>query len=73
MRLSELETWLGEVACTIPRGSTRPSILPLVFLKHRSDVFDNELAWAGNAARYLNDGRGIVRFYLPPEAELGNR
>ena len=46
--ISMLETWLWDAACAI-RGSTdapkfKDFILPLVFFKRLSDVFDDEFA-----------------------------
>jgi type I restriction enzyme M protein len=83
--VSQLETWLWDAACAI-RGATdapkfKDFILPLVFYKRLSDVFDDEFATYaqeyGNAETAhaiivadhedaLKSGRkGIVRFYLP--------
>lgn len=80
-----LETWLWDAACAIRGASDAPKfkdfILPLVFYKRLSDVFDDE--FAGYAQEYggpetahavieadhedaLKTGRkSIVRFYLP--------
>ena len=46
--ISTLETWLWDAACVI-RGATdapkfKDFILPLIFYKHLSDVFDDEVA-----------------------------
>lgn len=46
--ISNLETWLWDAACTI-RGATdapkfKDFILPLIFYKRLSDVFDDEFA-----------------------------
>jgi len=85
--VSTLETWLWDAACAI-RGATdapkfKDFILPLVFYKRLSDVFDDE--FKGYAAEYgdeetahaiieadhedaLKTGRrGIVRFYVPAQ------
>ena len=85
--ISALETWLWDAACAI-RGATdapkfKDFILPLVFYKRLSDVFDDE--FAGYIAQYgdeetaraiieadhedaLRVGRQpIVRFYLPSQ------
>ena len=50
-------------------------ILPLIFLKRLSDVFDDELASlahqfgdAATAAQLAEQDHGLVRVYLPPEA-----
>ena len=83
--VAALETWLWDAACAI-RGATdapkfKDFILPLVFYKRLSDVFDDE--FAGYVTQYddeetareviehdhadaLRAGRQpIVRFYLP--------
>ncbi len=83
--ISALETWLWDAACAI-RGATdapkfKDFILPLVFYKRLSDVFDDEFAEQvrqfGDAetahevieadhADALKTGRKpIVRFYIP--------
>lgn len=83
--ISTLETWLWDAACAI-RGATdapkfKDFILPLVFFKRLSDVFDDEfvshIAEFGDeeTAREVieadhedalkNNRKGIVRFYIP--------
>lgn len=85
--VSALEQWLWDAACAI-RGATdapkfKDFILPLVFYKRLSDVFDDE--FARYATEYgdaetahavieadhedaLKQGRrGIVRFYIPQQ------
>ncbi len=85
--ISTLETWLWDAACAI-RGATdapkfKDFILPLIFFKRLSDVFDDE--FAAHVANYgdkdtareiieadhadaLKTGRKpIVRFYIPRE------
>jgi len=46
--VSALETWLWEAACTIRGAADAPKfkdfILPLIFFKRLSDVFDDEFA-----------------------------
>ena len=85
--ISTLETWLWDAACVI-RGATdapkfKDFILPLIFYKRLSDVFDDEFAkqieeFGDEAvAREIIDadhqdalrtGRSpIVRFYIPQE------
>ena len=85
--ISTLETWLWDAACVI-RGTTdapkfKDFILPLIFYKRLSDVFDDEFAkqieeFGGeDLAREMIDadhqdalksGRNpIVRFYIPQE------
>src|SRR5579885_3648969 len=80
-----LETWLWDAACAIRGAADAPKfkdfILPLVFFKRLSDVFEDE--FAAQVATYgdeqlageiieadhedaLNTGRKpIVRFYIP--------
>ncbi len=83
--ISALESWLWDAACAI-RGATdapkfKDFILPLVFYKRLSDVFDDEFAqhveaYGGEeAARMVvesdhedalrNNRKPIVRFYIP--------
>ncbi len=85
--ISTLETWLWDAACVI-RGTTdapkfKDFILPLIFYKRLSDVFDDECAKQieefGDAEvaqeiidadhqDALKSGRNpIVRFYIPHE------
>ena len=86
--LSALENWLWEAACAIRGPVDAPKfkdyILPLVFLKRLSDVFDDEIErlvkeyGSEEMAMYLIEeerrrgtiaqGKGIVRFYIPPQA-----
>ena len=85
--ISMLETWLWDAACAI-RGSTdapkfKDFILPLVFFKRLSDVFDDEFAThvkeygdeatareiiEADLAHALKTGTTpIIRFYVPKE------
>ena len=85
LNISTLETWLWDAACVI-RGATdapkfKDFILPLIFYKRLSDVFDDEFAkqveeFGGEAvAREIieadhqdalkTDRDPIVRFYVP--------
>ena len=87
LNISTLETWLWDAACVI-RGTTdapkfKDFILPLIFYKRLSDVFDDEFAKQieefgdEEIAREIIDadhqdalktGRNpIVRFYIPQE------
>ena len=87
LNISTLEKWLWEAACVI-RGTTdapkfKDFILPLIFYKRLSDVFDDEFAKQieefgdEDVAREIIDadhqdalksGRNpIVRFYIPQE------
>jgi type I restriction enzyme M protein len=73
--VSTLETWLWDAACQIRGPVDAPKfkdyILPLVFLKRLSDVFDDECAHVAaelGDADLVEDDHKLVRFYLPPEA-----
>ncbi|MEJ5240895.1 MAG: class I SAM-dependent DNA methyltransferase [Anaerolineales bacterium] len=83
-----LENWLWEAACVIRGPLDAPKfkdyILPLVFLKRLSDVFDDEMNRltaeygsrqmaesiinAERERRTIAEGRGSVRFYIPANA-----
>src|SRR5437762_943550 len=76
---STLESWLWNAACVIRGPIDAPKfkdyILPLVFLKRLSDVFDDEIARLAaelgderTAATLVEQDHKLVRFYLPPEA-----
>ncbi len=83
--ISALETWLWDAACVV-RGATdapkyKDFILPLIFYKRLSDVFDDEFAShieqfgdeetarevieADHEDALKNNRKGIVRFYIP--------
>jgi type I restriction enzyme M protein len=77
--ISTLENWLWEAACVIRGPLDAPKfkdyILPLIFLKRLSDVFDDELdhlaAELGDrdyAAKLVAQDRRLVRFYVPEKA-----
>lgn len=86
--ITTLETWLWDAACSIRGPVDAPKfkdyILPLVFLKRLSDVFEDEVAGLAReygsekAARQIVEeerqhgiiarGGGSVRFYIPREA-----
>jgi type I restriction enzyme M protein len=74
-----LEGWLWDAACEIRGPLDAPKfkdyILPLVFLKRLSDVFDDEVAALGaefgdpqQAAGLVDQDHALVRFYLPEPA-----
>jgi len=78
-----LENWLWEAACKIRGEIDAPKykdyILPLIFLKRLSDVFDDEMAALadkyGNkeiAEKLLKADPGLVRFYIPEKAKWKN-
>lgn len=85
--ISSLETWLWDAACVV-RGATdapkfKDFILPLIFYKRLSDVFDDEFAShieqfgdeetarevieADHEDALKNNRKGIVRFYIPSD------
>lgn len=78
-----LENWLWEAACSI-RGSVdapkfKDFILPLVFAKRLSDVYDDELVRLieqfgdmETALDLIKKDHGLVRFYIPQEARWEN-
>jgi type I restriction enzyme M protein len=84
MDIQTLETWLWDAACAIRGPVDAPKfkdyILPLVFLKRLSDVFEDELArlaaqfGSEETARSLLEQErarrsvSLVRFYIPAEA-----
>lgn len=74
-----LENWLWEAACKIRGEIDAPKykdyILPLIFLKRLSDVFEDEIiklsASYGNkdvVEKLLNEDHTLVRFFLPQNA-----
>lgn len=67
-----LENLLWEAACIIRAPIDAPKfkdyILPLIFLKRLSDVFDDELMELGRRAKFVEEDHGLVRFYVPAEA-----
>lgn len=73
-----LEQWLWDAACQIRGPLDAPKfkdyILPLVFLKRLSDVFEDEVARVADdigdpetAQAIVDSDHKMVRFYLPPE------
>jgi type I restriction enzyme M protein len=78
-----LEGWLWDAACQIRGPLDAPKfkdyILPLVFLKRLSDVFDDEIAHlaadfgtAEKALKLADQDHKLVRFYLPKKARWGS-
>jgi len=74
-----MEQMLWDAACAIRGEKDAPKfkdyLLPLVFLKRLSDVFDDEVARltqtygdAETATSLIESDHSLVRFYLPPEA-----
>ena len=75
--ISTLENWLWEAACRIRGPVDAPKykdyILPLIFLKRLSDVFDDEVRGLGEeygnpgvAEQLVETDHNLVRFYVPP-------
>jgi type I restriction enzyme M protein len=75
----DMEGLLWRAACSIRGEKDAPKfkdyILPLVFSKRLSDVFEDELARLTEtlgdektAAEMVEADHGLVRFYIPPEA-----
>ncbi len=74
-----LENWLWDAACSI-RGSVdapkfKDYILPLVFVKRLSDVYDDEIARLAEqfgdektALELVGKDHGLVRFFIPEKA-----
>ena len=77
-----MEQMLWEAACSI-RGEKdaakfKDYLLPLLFLKRLSDVFDDEIERLAEeygdrevAREIAESDHGLLRFYLPPEARWG--
>jgi type I restriction enzyme M protein len=74
-----LESWLWDAACTIRGPLDAPKfkdyILPLIFLKRLSDVFDDEVAHLAHefgdhatAAKLVKQDHKLVRFFIPEKA-----
>ncbi len=79
MNLQTLENWLWDAACAIRGPVDAPKfkdyILPLIFLKRISDVYDDEIARLAEefgdraiAERLVAEQRKMVRFFVPQEA-----
>jgi type I restriction enzyme M protein len=77
-----MEQMLWDAACSIRGEKDAPKfkdyLLPLLFLKRLSDVFDDEIARLaedyGDRSTALEIAEGdhsLLRFYLPPEARWG--
>jgi len=79
LNIKTLESWLWEAACKVRGDIDAPKykdyILPLIFLKRLSDVFEDEILKLSKvygdreiAEQLINEDHGLVRFYLSPEA-----
>ncbi|MEM4056659.1 MAG: class I SAM-dependent DNA methyltransferase [Thermoplasmatales archaeon] len=75
-----LENWLWEAACSIRGEIEAPKykdfILPLVFIKRLSDVFEDELKALSDdlsiSEQLVNSDHSLVRFYIPEKARWSN-
>ena len=76
---SALESWLWDAACQIRGPVDAPKfkdyILPLVFLKRLSDVFEDEIKQLARefgdektAAKLVDQDHKLVRFYILKKA-----
>ena len=76
MELSTLENWLWDAACSIRGPLDAPKykdyILPLLFYKRLSDVYEDELARLSRefsdeelARELANEDRSLIRFFIP--------
>ncbi len=81
--IKTLESWLWEAACKIRGEVDAPKykefILPLIFLKRLSDVFDDEIERLGEeygskqtAVELVEEDHSLVWFYLPENARWGS-
>jgi type I restriction enzyme M protein len=82
--LRTLENWLWEAACKIRGEIDAPKykdyILPLIFLKRLSDVFDDEMRRLARqtggdpelAEQLVTEDHSLVWFYLPEDARWKN-
>lgn len=83
MDITTLENWLWEAACKIRGEVDAPKykdyILPLIFIKRLSDVFEDEVEKLsldyGNrdtVEELLKHDHTLVRFYIPEKARWAN-
>src|SRR5512132_2627999 len=77
LNTNSLEGWLWAAACSIRGAMDAPKfkdyILPLVFLKRLSDVFEDEVARLAedlgkDAQTLVVADHKLVRFYIPSQA-----
>src|SRR5947208_12477826 len=77
--INGLEKWLWDAACSIRGAVDAPKfkdyILPLIFVKRLSDVFDDEIdvlakkfGDRATALELVEDDNSLVRFYVPEPA-----
>ncbi|MEM5871890.1 MAG: N-6 DNA methylase [Candidatus Aenigmatarchaeota archaeon] len=83
MEINQLENWLWEAACAIRGPIDAPKykdyILPLIFIKRLSDIFDDEIEKLSKeyghkeiVEELLKQDSSLVRFYLPDQARWKN-
>lgn len=83
LNANTLETWLWDAACKIRGEIDAPKykeyILPLIFIKRLSDVFEDELKSLqdeyGNmkiSEDIAEKDHSVIRFYIPLESRWGN-
>lgn len=82
--INALESWLWEAACKIRGEIDAPKykdyILPLIFIKRLSDVFEDELIRIAKdykdnretAENLIKEDHSLVRFYIPGKARWKN-
>jgi len=81
--INTLEGWLWEAACKIRGDVDAPKykdyILPIIFLKRLSDVFDDEISRLAKeykdektAKQFVEEDHELVWFYLPEKAKWSN-
>jgi len=79
MDIKQLENWLWEAACSLRGAVDAPKfkdyILPLIFVRRLSDVFDDEIErlsqeFGGKteALKLVKKDHSLVRFYIPEDA-----
>ncbi len=77
--ITALENWLWEAACSIRGAVDAPKfkdyILPLIFVKRMSDVFDDEITRLADdlgdrktALEMADTDRKLIRFWVPEDA-----
>src|SRR5437879_2864443 len=78
LTVNSLEGWLWDAACSIRGAVDAPKfkdyILPLIFVKRLSDVFDDEVERLADkfgdrktALELVEEDHSLVRFYIPPQ------
>ena len=79
MDIKQLENWLWESACSLRGAMDAPKykdyILPLIFVRRLSDVFDDELERLAKvygdretALKIVKKDHSLVRFFIPDNA-----